>query len=209
MRRRGYIFLFVLAISGVSVAPAYAEPGVELRANFNNGKLDQWQISGPGTWSVQRRELVVDMNGTPPGTLSFATAGDRTWGDYEYEFDVRGELGVDKLITFHYRDPDNLYNLNIRGFGDIFLQKNELGVGSTLVGENPPIFFPNFNGTTYHGKIVLTGPKIDFFIDGVQIFSYLDAGTTLTRGKIGFLGYSGGAGPVVNHFDNVVVRVTD
>lgn len=149
------------------------------------------------------------MNGTPPGTQSFATAGDQRWTNYEYEFDIRGELGVDKLITFHYLDPNNYYSLNIRAFGDIFLQKSELGIGSTLVGENPPINFPNVNGTTYHGRIVLSGSHIDLFIDRVRIFSYVDAGTILTHGKVGFIGYSGGAGPVVNDFDNVRVTLTD
>lgn len=163
--------------------------------DFNAGHAGSWTTSGPGTWSVDQGQLVVQTDGSSGG---MAVAGDNGWTDYVYSVDVRADAGYDKKVAGRIMDSANRYEINFRStFNDIHLHKLADGVGSTLASTS----FPNSNGVWYHVQMAFEGDRIRVCVDGQLIFDYVDAGTTVTHGQVGLVGW----GYSTVRYDNIVV----
>jgi hypothetical protein len=171
--------------------------------DFNDGNADGWTTAGLGTWSVENSEYVVDMD-SGYDRRGTSLAGDLSWTDYIFECDVQGNLGVDKHFYARYFDDNNFYSVNFRAdpYGDVVLLKFEGGAQSVL--SSTP--YPSSNNVWYHVKMRLQGPRIIIYVNDTLLIDYTDAGSSLTHGKIGLVGWTGAWGSDVIRFDNVVVR---
>lgn len=143
--RQVVIVLFVC--TGVMCAGGLVSADVLLQDDFEDGDLDGW-TTPYGEWDVVddsdpehgkvMRGRYIHVEGVPPEGLPYAYAGDLGWTDYVLDLDIKGIVGIDKLVLFRLSgdsagDPaDGYYNLNMRsGFNDAFLSLESCGGFST------------------------------------------------------------------------------
>jgi hypothetical protein len=170
--------------------------------DFNDGNDNGWEVSGMGSWSVVNGEYVVEM-GQGIELRGFSVTGDPAWADYIYEVDVRGEVGVDKLIIARYVDEDNWYALNLRSapFNDVTLSREEGGLHTILTST----FFANGVGDWHHLVWVIDDHQIHASVDGLLVIDYEDPTSSLVNGRIGLVGWTGAWEVDRVVFDNVIV----
>jgi hypothetical protein len=171
--------------------------------DFDDGNADGWEVSGGGSWSVVNNEYVVEM-GEGTGLEGMAVAGDPTWDNFVYEVDIRGEVGVDKLLMARYVDPENWYALNLRSapFNDLTLSREEAGTHTILAG----VPFENEAGRWYHLTWGFDKRQIQVYMNETLLIDYEDCNSGLANGRIGLLGFTGGWGTDRVVYDNVLVR---
>lgn len=170
--------------------------------DFNDGNDDGWEVSGAGNWSVVNGEYVVEM-GQGIKLRGISVNGDPAWANFVYEVDVRGEVGVDKVIIARYVDEDNWYALNLRSapFSDVTLSREEAGQHTILTSA----FFANEIGEWHHLVWVFDDNRIRASVDGFLAINYEDVSSSLENGRIGLSGWTGAWEVDRVVFDNVIV----
>ncbi len=166
--------------------------------DFDNGMSPWWMQVGDCSWSTVGGVLQTAIFGYNNGCV--LQVGDSSWTDYVFEYDVRGNAGVDKTVGFRQGEG--------RGYG--FLIRSDWLTGDeailTRLGYDAQIsLFPSQNGIWYHVKITCIGNHIWVSIDGVEVIDYVDPDTPSLSGWIALSAWTGAAGECDISFDNVVV----
>lgn len=172
--------------------------------NFNSGS-NKWQLArnvGNGLWLAE--EGVFKAIFSQSGVSEQIPKDDywnSNWNNYSLEVDMAFKTGVDKNLAFRYINSDNWYGVHFSG-GMVSLQKVINGI--------QPLPFPievggsYVNGQTYHIKIDVIDNKIDFFVDGNLIISYVDNHNPILNGKPALQASAGGVYYSEVWFDNVL-----
>ncbi|UCG70071.1 MAG: VCBS repeat-containing protein, partial [Thermoplasmata archaeon] len=175
--------------------------------DFEDANADKWHVI-EGTWAVSDTDLIdgnYSYHQSDTGLSRTRTLLEEKYDDMTIEADVKlvSGSGVEAQIIFRAKDPSNHYEyiLRGRGYNDILLSKYANGSQSNIYEFDLPSTFPSYpiaNGNTYHIKIICTGTLIEFYLDGILLFSHYDS--TYTAGYIGFSTYQTEA-----LFDNLVI----
>jgi hypothetical protein len=175
-----------------------------LFSDLFDGDLSQWQqISG--SWGIVQDVFPENTNyvcsitgGSYVGGLVL-TAGSENWTNYTLEFKVKKVSGNYFNVVFRYTDIGNHYLLE-PSYDEVHvaLFKKVGGGGYQELTATRPLQDTE-QGTWYHYRIVLQGPSIKIYVDGILIFDVLD--NSLPTGKIGIGAYSGSTA----YFDNIRV----
>lgn len=194
------ILLLSLGLVGFSSSGVTEAPW--LFDDFTDGQAEGWLTSGSGSWFVENGAYTVDM-GSGTNMEGKSTSGDIQWADYIYEVDVLGVSGADKIITFGHSDNNNFYSLNLRAAPSHDVVLLEGHDGNVAVLTSAP--YANSNGNWYHIRAMVQGPTIHIAINNTHLISYLDTNSPTLNGKIGLIGWTGGAGINRVRFDNIAV----
>jgi hypothetical protein len=178
---------------------ALASPKIPLPFSDDFSKATHaWTAVGNGDWSVVDGTYLVKM--APGSTVSGASmAGDPNWTDYSFQVDVKGEVGIDKIVLGRFFGND-AYGVNIRSapYNDVNLTKAVRGI----VTVPSHVAFENSNGTTYRIQMVFEGATILVYVNNRLLINYTDTDRPLTHGQIALFGFLAGD---QLRFDNVAV----
>lgn len=176
-----------------------SDPLLLFQDDFEDGILDGWEMSGPGTWAIENGELVVDM-GEGIELNGYAYEGESGWRDFSLDVDLKADEGTEKSIGFRV-DEDGGYWVNMRGdpMNDILLGKSSAILSSTT--------YLNQAGVWYHVRVEMVGSTIKVFVNDQLKLDYTDPVTDVSHGKIALIGWTGLLGVDKVRFDNVVVRL--
>ncbi|MEW5801302.1 MAG: PKD domain-containing protein [bacterium] len=179
--------------------------------DFEDGSANGWDVFA-GTWEMYTASPIA-------GSFSYRqtnTSLDRTWTLFDKIYDTNITIEADVFmitgsgeeahIIFKARDDRNNYEFILRGRGNndvLFYKRVNNSATSLFEYDLPSVLasYPIDTGFTYHVKIVCTGSKHDFYLDGVFLFSFEDS--TFSTGKVGFSTYRTDA-----IFDNFSVTAT-
>jgi len=194
----GTVVLLVTAVP-IPFNKAFAS-NIIFQDNFDDGNADGWTpLSGNALWQVK------DISGNKMYGARIETqstgiesiAGDTNWTDYQLEMDMYPIEGADKNIQFRWNSKYGFCNqFHFNGEG---LHINNL----------PTINYVMSNGTIYHIKIILEGPRYQLFINGTEIADVVDPNPLCLSGSIGLTITTGAAYPTEVWFDNIVVTSLD
>jgi hypothetical protein len=169
------------AADGDKVPVASASPqggaSVLFSDDFENGLNPLWTTKGDCTWEVTGGEVRTSLTGYEKRCSLIAQ--NTTWTDYIFEYDVRGNAGVDKDVIFRY-DGNQGYCFSIRS--------DWTGDEAYLAFAGHPyaqiVNFPSQNGVWYHVEITCQGNHIVIKVDGATIIDYVDTSNSCPSGGI-------------------------
>lgn len=136
---------------------------------------------GSGIWSTEGDELVQSSMATD---VHFEF-GAPSWQDYELTLEARKDGGNEGfLIVFRSPDSDNLYWLNLGGWGNSehAVEKEVNGNRSSVT---PRISGSINTGQWYDIRIRCEGNNFQVWLDGTQIFDFTDTDGAFTNGRVG------------------------
>ncbi len=179
--------------------------------NFEDADTVGWD-GFAGTWGIESAAPITGLH-----SYRQTDAGpDRTWTLVNKVFDTDVTIeadvymvsgsGEEVQIIFRAKNHYNNYEYILRGRGnnDVLLYRR-VNEGATNVFEyDLPSDFPSYpidTGNTYRIKIVCIGSQIEFYLDGILLFTHSDS--TFSSGKVGFSTYRTDA-----LFDNLTVTAT-
>jgi len=164
----------------------------------------QW-TSTSGTWNWQTINESKRYGSTFATCCAESVAGDISWKNYTYEFDLLGKQGVDKNAMFRYTAPDSKYGIHLTT-NDISLEKHTPGSSINLV--TLPANF--VNNVIYKIKIVANNNNYQIYVDNILYIDHVDENTPLLSGQIGLRVGAGAVSPSEVWYDNIVVtEITD
>ncbi len=182
--------------------------------NFEDGNADGWS-AGEGSWEITN---IDPINGTYSYRQTNASSSrtrnlyDRVfYGDHTIEADIRLDSGSgeEAQILFRARDIYNNYEFILRGRGnnDVLIYRRVNDGTTSLIDYNLPSqpwgpSYPVDIGNTYHVKIVLSGTRMDFYLDGHYLFALWDS--QFSHGKVGLSTYR-----TATRFDDLIVTETN
>ena len=181
--------------------PALTQGQTLLFEDFNDGVADAFSPLD-SCWSVESGQAVCNTTGFDH--FSIAVAGDFSWTNYAVECDILVQGSLNQVVIFRYQDPDNFYDINVRGepYNDVIFTK--VVNGSTSWNHSWP--FSNSIGEWHHIRIGAVIDRFDFEVDGHYIGAITDLNNPYLSGGMALVGYTGG---VVHWqiacFDNVNV----
>jgi hypothetical protein len=198
--RRNLLLLSVIAIL-LSATGACGQ--ILFEQDFDDDDATGFVTFDP-RWSVTPSgEYFIDNAGYE--IFAWSYAGDPSWSDYIYSYDLMSMESVNQLAAFRVQSPGNAYAVNMRAapWNDIVLTKWVNGTEQHL------LFWPftNRNAVWHHYDIKVAGREISFYVDEEHIFTYVDASSSpYLTGGIAAVSYSGGVVRRQKLFlDNVVV----
>ena len=199
MSRLGRVMLLVML--AVTTANGSASDGVLFQDDFSTG-MGAWELDSPSCWFVLDGWLDVSIPSTPY-TFAKAFAGNVGWTDYQFEFDLLGVRGPNKICYFRYQGETSGYMLNFRGPvpaegdpGALRLFRlcadpvSQWPWGCWNLLEAVP--YPHDAGIRYHISVEAAGPEITISVDGVVVLDYTDITAPVRHGRIGLAGFTGG-----------------
>lgn len=194
----------VATIALVSTFPAFA---VEFYDNFEDGDLNGWECDTCEPWFVSCANpngaafvLLPDIQQTYSGLCVSALQ----WSECAIDVDLKGFLGINKMVTLRSGADRVGYNVNLRSdpFNDVVLDKIAAPNGPVVRLAITPL--PNTNGTWLHLRIEAHGPRIQVSIDGIPYIDYVDP-DPLLAGGVCLRGYTGSGGSHLVQWDNVFI----
>jgi len=130
----------------------------------------QWSPVG-GSWAVSDGEYVQSSTTNDARSIVSGAYG-KDWSDYTLELDARKISGAEGfLIGFAAGGPNTYYWWNLGGWNNTrqALQRADGGsAGEVKAVEGHSIT----TGRDYHVKVVVSGTRIDLYLDGVLQLSY-------------------------------------
>ena len=156
--------------------------------DFNDGTADGfeadcplWTVTPEGTYHIENLGYEV---------YCWSFAGNSGWTDYTYSFDLRSHASVNQMAAFRVQDNGDCYVVNLRSdpWNDAWLTKWVNGVPNHRF--STPI--NNFNDEWHSLKVSVAGPRIQFDVDGQEVFTFVDTYSPFLSGRIGVVSYTGG-----------------
>lgn len=159
-----------------------------LDEDFNDGIADGFTFAPP-VWGVEAGELRCSLEGVAVWGHAFYEAA--LWTDYIYEVDLKVEGSINHVIRFRIQDPDNCYEVNVRGgsYDDAFLQKYVGGV-MTQLAEVADVFIEA--GVWHHFRVMVHGATVTAFVDNQFLFEHTDDTNPFVSGGVGVSCFTGG-----------------
>jgi len=110
---------------------------------------------------------------------------DKVFGDFVFEAALRRSSGVTHYgLVFRCKDAQNLYRLVLRtGQKDFRVEKMLDGVSDYATTRY--VRFPSESNHWYRVRLVVSGPHVEVWIDGKQMYSH-DGFGEVTGGRVGF-----------------------
>jgi hypothetical protein len=195
--------VLLLAASQASwAAPATSHKiaSVLFSDNFDAGLNPLWVNEGDCEWDT--------AGGHAHASIPYEDAGcnlifkNDSWTDYVFEYDVRGNAGVEKAVLFRYSDPRSFYLFSIRSDWET---GDEAFLHTPAENYAQLVQFPSENGVWYHVQISCQGNHIVIKVDGSTVIDFVDSYNQCPTGGIALNCYSGMAGVCDLSYDNVVV----
>ncbi len=178
--------------------------------DFEDGLDPAWQETGDEcTWTINDGILSTSNSGYEKWCIK--TIGNNGWHDYDFEADVKGNDGVDKVLVFRYQDDQNYYAINLRsdypaaGIDEITFDKMIGGVYFADVAVQP---YSSQNNVWYRLKVRCVGNYFQIYVDDNLVLEYLDPDDLYPSGGIGVACWTGYHGSCDISFDNVTVMET-
>lgn len=155
-----------------------------------------------GEWRIDNGEYYGSSVNYQPIQPSYTVAGNPNWQNYTFRFRIKGELGVDKAVSFRIDENGRYYGLNIissySGKGNIVQLGKALKIGKPegeLLREVP---FPNIVGNWYDVRIdvlnISNSVSIKIYLSNNLLLEYEDSDNPIFHGSIGLFIWPGGAG---------------
>lgn len=168
--------------------------------NFESGNT-QWAVIN-GTWNISEIQDSKRYGSVYGGCCVETVAGDSSWDNYTYEFELLGLQGVDKNAMFRYTASNSKYGIHLTTT-DISLEKHT--PGSSINLETVPGNF--VNNTVYKIKIIAYENNYRLYVNDVLYINFNDNNQPLLNGKIGLRVGAGAVSPSEVWFDNVKVTI--
>lgn len=199
MRRK----LNLLSIMGMVLCAHGAFGQVLFEQDFDAGEATGFVTFDP-CWTVTPSgEYFIDNAGYE--IFAWSYAGDPSWSDYIYSYDLMSMESVNQLAAFRVQSPGNAYVVNMRSapWNDIVLTKWVNGTQRHVLVRP----HANRNAVWHHYDIQVAGPVISVYVDDEHVFTYVDdSSSPYLTGGIAAVSYSGGVVQYQKLFmDNVVV----
>lgn len=197
------LVLLVLLTELILSVPAAAQ--LLLMENFNDGVADLFIPIDP-SWQVV--DGVYQVHTEVFNHYALAMAGNCSWRDYVFEFDIMTEGSPDQVFFVRMQDADNFYEINVRGnpWGDAYLFKWVDGIQHFLYSAP----FSNEYAQWNHMKVVVSANEIGVVLGNDVVFTYADTDSPWLCGGIGLVGHCGFTPPYQDaHYDNVLVTAFD
>jgi len=183
-------------------------PFVPVFSDYFTSSPNQLWVPTSGSCSWQSGSGIWLTSATGQQVYCIRSVGDSTWRNYDYQVDVKGNAGVDKVVNFRLQDANHWYGLNLRagsgpgGAGEILLTKRTDAGLPDLLASAPAA---NTNGNWYTLKVQCVDETFHVFVNGVERITYTDTADIYYSGGIGLTCYTGAFGSCDVSFDNVLV----
>jgi hypothetical protein len=178
-----------------------------LRDNFDDGDMDEWDLSGAGDiWEVKNGELVITARSSP---VEFFI-GETTWDDYTVRVRTRivkhqstGNIEGSSISVRKEPESTYVFGFGNRGGG------NKIAFAFYAQGDPTARHFVSdpFEwelNTWYDLKLTAEGDQFWFYVDNRLVIHYTD--DVLPKGRAGIAaGFSG----TTAHFDDFSVTGDD
>lgn len=169
------------------------EKWVSVRDNF-----EMWNIID------EQADVVVDTASTLAELVPKDKYWDPEWKNIVYELDYKYLAGIDKNISFGFKDVKNWYEIHFVG-STYFLSHIKNGqVVWDDVGPGSPI-----PGQFSHVRIELDEGSIIVYIDGEKIIDVIDPTFENDYGRIGIKAGAGTVFPTHAVYDNIIVKLLE
>lgn len=172
--------------------------------NYANGWTmidDQGTKYGPSVWTVEGGALVQSSNigsGTAERKGTFALYTSRNWIDYRASLKIRSTDRDCLGVMFRFQDNNNYYRLSWCGGGSFSRHLVKMHNGQVqMLAEDEVVYTI---GQTYQLEVTTRGAQMEIRVDGIPVFSVIDA--THTQGSIALYSWWN-AGSL---FDDVLVE---
>lgn len=201
------IVILISLISSLVFSPAVFAQSVLFSDSFETG-LDNWQpVRDDGRfWKItnQALEAYIPFRSTITELLPIDQVWPADTKNIELSMKFYPIQGVDKNISFGYKDAQNWYELHItNSFTEIVKVKN----GATAWVEHTGATLPN--GVVYDLILRFNNGLVTLLINGQELFSIADPHFIAEFGKIGLKASTGGVFPTRIIFDDVIVKSLD
>lgn len=175
--------------------------------DFSNG-FEKWQSVRDNfeMWSIvdQQADVFVDTASTLAELVPKDEFWNPDWKNIVYELDYKFLEGIDKNISFGFKDVKNWYEIHFVG-STYFLShlKNgrvvwdDVGTGSPVAGQFSRV------------RIELNEGSIVVYIDGKKIIDVVDPTFDNDYGKIGIKAGAGTVYPTHAIYDNILVKALE
>ena len=161
--------------------------------------LDAWQADRDSVWSVEDGVLCGRL---PDGKQerSFLFAGSEDWQDYAVDLDLCQVRGVDKGVAVRVRGGRGIA-VDLRGgeYQDVLLYRQQVPLGRARV--------VNADRMWHHLRIEARGARFAVLVNGVRVLERRDPLSSMRRGRMALVAYTGGHGECAVFYANVVVTL--
>jgi hypothetical protein len=192
-------------LTAVGRQPVSAQT-INFSDDFSQG-LSQWQPTRDDgkRWQVVngQAEATMQQYFTVTELVPTDAVWNPEWKNLEYQLDFFPQQGVDRNISFGFKDLKNWYELH---FNENSVHLVEVKNGIVAIDLSKP--FTLKNGQTYQVKIRFQEGGLAVHLNDQELFNEHHANFT-GRGKIGLKVGSGAVAPVKSAFDNIIVRPID
>jgi len=179
--------------------------------NFSDSNDDNWIKSGEiSAWQVVNQKYQVDLSGI--NLITKTLAGENNWRNYQLDFDIIFDNGVERSVLFAYQNENNYYKLTLKGAWNnaspkMRLEKIQNGQNTLLSVLEYPLLSTFNNGQEYHFTIGVNDDVIQVYMNYEKDIEYsLVDSDSIPQGKIGFSAYSGANGNEEMKVDNIKVK---
>jgi len=179
--------------------------------DFSDDDDDNWEKSGEiSAWQVVNQKYQIDLNGV--NLTAKALAGEDNWRNYQLDFDIIFDNGVDRSVLFGYQDVENYYQLVLKGTWqgvnpEMRLEKIQEGQNTPLSVLQYPLSSTFNDGQEHQFTIGINDDIIQVYLDSEKDIEYnLIDNDRIPQGKIGFGVHSGDAGSGKMSIDNIKVK---
>jgi len=179
--------------------------------DFSDDDDDNWEKSGEiSAWQVVDQKYQANLNGT--NLTAKILVGDENWRNYQFDFDVIFDNGVDRSVLFGYQDVENYYQLILKGTWqgldpEMRLEKIQDGRNIPLSVLQYPLSSTFNNGQEYHFTVGVNDGIIQIYLDNEKVIEHnLTDDDRVPQGKIGFSVYSGDDGSGKMSIDDVEIK---
>jgi hypothetical protein len=199
-------FVFMLALPGLAG---------KWRDNFDDGKMDEWDLSyAGGIWEVKNGELVITPRGAGAPVQLFI--GDSTWQDYT--------INVKAKIVEHQPSSYGFEGANIVARAEPPLNLYVFGLGASVGSKDKEVYAVCVQGrvaptshhevkpfqweldTWYDLRLTAEGNRFKFYVNDELVIDYID--DVHSRGKAG-IAASAFRSTTAVHFDDFSVTGDD
>lgn len=187
--------------------PTYAKK-VVFEDDFSS-ELNKWELTrgGYSIWSVADGKLHAKVltSFTISELVPTNQYWDDSWRNIEYQLEYTPIAGVDKNISFGYKNIDKWYEIH---FVSSFFEVVKVENGALVWSKKSD--YSLINNKTYTLNLVFQNGNIEVYVDSEQIFKDFDP--NFTENDYGKIGLKVGTGAVYSTqviFDNVVVYDLD
>jgi len=165
-------------------------------------------------WNISAGKYGMSLN--YPSSAGNSIAGNESWGNYSYEFDMSPLAGVDRNFIFRVSEssPGIYYLYEIHASGNyIYASKAAPSDPSKPLDFTGSSYFEIVNGKIYNWKVEVVDNNTKIYVKDstlttyTKLFDITDNNIPLLHGKIGLRIGTGATYPTRIYFDNI--KVTD